>query len=50
MILQDPGDNEGLCRLMILIKALSITVYVCSFLTMVEFRSSPQECMLNRNI
>jgi len=40
MILQDPGDNEGLCPLMILIKALSITVYVCSFLTMVEFRSS----------
>jgi len=38
MILQDPGDNEGLCPLMILIKALSITVYVCSFLTMVEFR------------
>ena len=25
MILQDPGDNEGLCPLMILIKALSIT-------------------------
>ena len=59
LILQDPGDNEGLCirdqcnvstsfyhsfclvlSIDDLIKALSITVYVCSFLTMVEFRSS----------